>query len=597
MSKRVIIVESPAKSKTIESYFKHEVMVLSSVGHIRDLSISGKERLGVDIEHGFEPKYQIIKGKNKLVQELIQKTKGKEVLLATDPDREGEAIAWHLAQVLNLDPNLKNRIVFREITKSAINEAIKEPRSIDQNLVNSQETRRILDRIIGFKLSQLLRNKIKSKSAGRVQSVALKLICDLEKEIQAFIPEEYYTIHAHFSDFKADYRIPKDKKIKREEADYIVGTSTNPFTVTEINEKDIYRQPKLPLITSTLQQEAINSLGLTSQKVMSIAQKLYEGVEIEGERTGLITYMRTDSTRLSQEFIYSGQAFIKNNFGEEYVGRYQANVKENSQDAHEAIRPTNIYNTPEKVEKYLTKEEFKVYKKIYERALGSLMRQAVFKQTSIVLKTNEHLYELEGMVLKFDGFYKVSSDQPKDKLIPEFKIGEQYHAEFVEALRKETQPPARYSEATLIKELESKGIGRPSTYATIIQTLKSRDYVVMDKKRFIPTEQGMLTVEELSKFFTSIMNVEYTSKMEHDLDIIAEGKMTRIEVLNEFYKDFIVQYQKAQNEMTKIKAKETDKICPICGSKLVIRKSKYGEFLGCSSYPKCKYKEPIQGKM
>lgn len=592
MSKRVIIVESPAKSKTISSYFDDEVTVLSSVGHIRDLATSGKDRLGVDVENGFEPDYKTITGKGTLVTELKKKTKGKEVFLATDPDREGEAIAWHLAQVLGLDLKEQNRIIFREITKPAIKEAILHPRTIDLNLVNSQETRRILDRIIGFKLSSLLKSKIKSQSAGRVQSVALRLICDLEKEIEAFIPEQYHTIHAYFNEVKADYIIPKDKMIKTEEANKIVETSTNPFIVKSIDQKETKRNPKAPLITSTLQQEAINALNMSSARVMSVAQKLYEGIEINGELVGLITYMRTDSDRLSQEFVGPAKAFIEKTYGKKYVGTYRTNKNDSAQDAHEAIRPTDVERTPESVEPFLSKDEYKVYKKIYDRAVASLMSSAIFNSTKVVLDSNGNLYDLDGSVLIFEGYLKVSSDLPKNKILPNFTLNEELHATKVEAIEKYTTPPARYTEASLIKELESKGIGRPSTYASIINTLKSRDYVELKEKKFHPTKQGMLTVEELTKYFKNIMDVEYTSRMEKRLDEISEGNVNNKELLQTFYTNFIPQLQVAQKEMVKIEAEVTDKVCPLCGSLLVVRKSKYGEFYGCSGFPKCKHIEP-----
>src|SRR5690606_20407163 len=396
MSEQVIIVESPAKSKTIASYFKNQVIVLSSVGHIRDLATSGKDGLGVDVENNFDPNYKVISGKNALVKELLKKTKGKEVFLATDPDREGEAIAWHLAQVLELDLTKSNRIIFREITKPAILEAMNHPRPINLDLVNSQESRRILDRIIGFKLSKLLQSKIKSKSAGRVQSVALKLICDLEDEIEKFVQEEYYTIHAEFDGFKADYIIPRDYMIKKDEADKILATSKNLFIVESIEVKESKRNPKPPFITSTLQQDAVNNLYMSSSRVMRVAQKLYEGVEINGELVGLITYMRTDSDRLSQEFVRPTNEFIEEKFGKNYLGHYRTKKSDSAQDAHEAIRPTDIRRTPESLEGLLDKDEFKVYKRIYDRALASLMASAVYEQTKVTLNASGNLYEADG---------------------------------------------------------------------------------------------------------------------------------------------------------------------------------------------------------
>ena len=594
MSKQVIIVESPAKSKTIASYFDHEVTVLSSVGHIRDLATSGKDGLGVDVENDFTPTYKTIKGKDTLIKDLKKKTKGKEVLLATDPDREGEAIAWHLAQVLDLDLEQKNRIVFKEITKPAILEALNHRRQVDLELVESQESRRILDRIIGFKLSKFLQNKIGSKSAGRVQSVALKLIVELEKEIEAFIPETYYTIHAHFGNHKADYIIPKDTKISKDEADRIVKDSKNPFIVSSVTKKEVKRNAKAPYVTSTLLQDAVNSLHMNAARVMGIASELYQGIDIDGTLTGLITYMRTDSDRLSAEFVTPANAYIENVYGKKYLGYYKTNKKDSSQDAHEAIRPTDVKNTPESLEQYLTKEQFKVYKKIYERALGSLMAPAIFENTKIILDSNKHLYEMEGSTLAFDGYLKVVSETNKDKILPNYQENDQINANLVESIEKVTNPPTRYNEASLIKDLESLGIGRPSTYASIIKTLKTRDYVEVIERRFKPTSQGILTVETLQNYFERIMNVEYTSNMEKELDDIALGKVQGSLLLKDFYLRLVPILEKANQNMEKIKPVLSDKLCPLCGNPLVIRKSRYGQFYGCSTFPKCKYIEQIE---
>ncbi len=594
MSKQVIIVESPAKSKTIASYFDHEVTVLSSVGHIRDLATSGKDGLGVDVENDFTPTYKTIKGKDTLIKDLKKKTKGKEVLLATDPDREGEAIAWHLAQVLDLDLEQKNRIVFKEITKPAILEALNHRRQVDLELVESQESRRILDRIIGFKLSKFLQNKIGSKSAGRVQSVALKLIVELEKEIDAFIPETYYTIHAHFGNHKADYIIPKDTKISKDEADRIVKDSKNPFIVSSVTKKEVKRNAKAPYVTSTLLQDAVNSLHMNAARVMGIASELYQGIDIDGTLTGLITYMRTDSDRLSAEFVTPANAYIENVYGKKYLGYYKTNKKDSSQDAHEAIRPTDVKNTPESLEQYLTKEQFKVYKKIYERALGSLMAPAIFENTKIILDSNKHLYEMEGSTLAFDGYLKVVSETNKDKILPNYQENDQINANLVESIEKVTNPPTRYNEASLIKDLESLGIGRPSTYASIIKTLKTRDYVEVIERRFKPTSQGILTVETLQNYFERIMNVEYTSNMEKELDDIALGKVQGSLLLKDFYLRLVPILEKANQNMEKIKPVLSDKLCPLCGNPLVIRKSRYGQFYGCSTFPKCKYIEQIE---
>lgn len=594
MSDKVIIVESPAKSKTIASYFNNEVTVLSSVGHIRDLATSGKGGLGVDVDNNFEPTYKIIKGKSKLVAELKKKTKGKEVLIATDPDREGEAIAWHIADELGLDLNENNRIVFKEITKPAVMAAIDQKRKIDLGLVNSQESRRILDRIIGFKLSSLLRKKIKSRSAGRVQSVALKLIVDLEREIEKFVPETYYTIHAHFGEHVADYVIPKDTRIDLETANQIVETSKNPFIVEDIQEREVKRQAKPPYMTSTLLQDGVNSLYMSSSRVMAVASELYQGIEIAGQIIGLITYMRTDSNRLSKEFVDPAKRFIEENYGKNYLGFYRTSKKDSSQDAHEAIRPTDVRNTPEKMERFLTKDQYKVYKRIYERAVGSLMAPAVFKSTKVTLNSNENIYTMDGSILVFDGHLKVTGEQNKDKTIPVYQVGQELVSDQVEKIEKQTQPPARFNEASLIKTLESNGIGRPSTYSTIIKTIRSRDYVTVENRRFKPTEQGKLTVDTLNQYFTRIMDTNYTSNMEKELDQIADGKVDHIALLRDFYDRFIPLLEEADEKMEKIKPVVTDKICPNCGGNLVIRKSKYGEFYGCSNYPKCKHIEEIK---
>ncbi len=590
MNKRMIIVESPSKSKTIASYVGKDTLVLSSKGHIRDLAISGKDGLGVDIEHDFQPSYVPIKGKKEIIKQLKDKANGRDVLIATDPDREGEAIGWHIAQILNLNAEEKNRIVFREITKPAILEALEHPRKIDQNLVNSQEARRILDRIIGFKLSKLLQSKIKSKSAGRVQSVALKLIVDLEKEIDAFVPETYHEIEAIFSHFKASYVIPTNKRINKEEATYIVNTSTNPFKVNKIDIKPSKRNPKPPFITSTLQQDAVNNLNMSTSRTMMVAQSLYEGKEINGEIIGLITYMRTDSPRLAAPFIKEAQAYINETYGKKYMGKYQANIKDNAQDAHEAIRPTSLSRTPESLEHYLSKDEFRLYKRIYERALASLMAPAVFETTKITLNAGTNIYTADGIVETFDGHFRVFDDaKPKDKKLPKLSEGDALNAKKIDILEKVTTPPARYSEATLIKAMESLGIGRPSTYAQIIQTLKHRDYVTLVKKRFTPTEQGKLTSEQLDLFFKGIINVDYTSHMEKELDEIAEGKASGVKLVSDFYNGFIPMVEHAQKHMKKIGPKETDEVCPICGRPLVIRTSRYGEFIACSGFPQCKY--------
>jgi len=590
MSKKLIIVESPSKSKTIASYVGKDVLVLSSKGHVRDLSTSGVDGLGLDIKNNFKPNYTVIPTKKSIVSELITKSKNREVLIATDPDREGEAIGWHLAELLKLDPKASNRIVFREITKSAILEALNHPRPIDQHLVYSQEARRILDRIIGFKLSKLLQSKIKSKSAGRVQSVALKLIVDLEKEIEAFIPETYYEVEATFPHFKADYIIPEGQRLSKEVAEKIVLESTSPFTVTDIQSKESKKQTKPAFITSTLQQDAVNNLNMSASRSMMVAQALYEGKEIDGELVGLITYMRTDSNRLAEPFIHEAQAYIESHFGKQFLGKYHVTTKQNAQDAHEAIRPTSLSRTPESLEHCLSKDEFKLYKRIYQRAVASLMAPAIYDITKVKLTSNHHEYEATGSVERFQGYQVLYQEsKSKDKALPSLELNQKINPKEVLSIEKVTTPKTRYSEATLIKEMEALGIGRPSTYAQIIQTLKQRDYVEMKEKRFTPTKQGRLTAEQLDLFFSKIIDVEYTSKMEHVLDEIADGKQQGLHLVSRFYNSFVPLVEIAQKEMKKIGPKETGEKCPLCGKPLVIRVSRYGEFTACSGFPSCKF--------
>ena len=592
MKEKLIIVESPSKARTIKSFLGEEYTVLSSVGHVRDLAISGVGGFGLDIENDFKPTYQIIRGKNKVVKEIKKAAKNKDILIATDPDREGEAIGWHLADLLEVDTKAENRIVFTEITKQTVLDAISNPRAIDLNLVNSQETRRSLDRIIGFRLSNLLQKKIKSKSAGRVQSVALRMIVELEKEILAFIPETYYEIEALFKDFKADYIIPSKKRIKKEEADKIVETSTNPFSISNIDIKNQSRKPKLPFTTSTLQQDANTYLGMSGARTMMLAQSLYEGIEVAGELTGLITYMRTDSTRLSNDYVSSALTAIETKLGKEYVGKYKFSKKEGTQDAHEAIRPTSIDNRPEDLKDYLDKDQYRLYERIYYRTLASLMTNAIFERHKMTLDANGNLYQVNGVKQVFDGFLRVYDEQKtKDVILPDLKVGDKLNAESVQSIEKQTQPKARYSEATLIKDMEENGIGRPSTYAQTIQTLKSRDrdYLNIENRRLIPTEQGILTSDALTEYFDKIINVDYTKNMEEKLDLITEAKATGPDLLKEFYQNFIEMVEYADEHMEKLPPKMVDEYCPQCGEQLVVRKSRYGEFIACSGFPKCKY--------
>lgn len=591
---KVIIVESPSKSKTIESYMGSDFKVLSSLGHIRDLATSGKDGLGVDVENDFKPNYVIIKGKNKIVSDLKKACKGNEVYLATDPDREGEAISYHLASVLGLDLNLCNRIEFHEITKPAVLEAFKKPRSIDINLVYSQETRRILDRIIGFKCSKLLQNKIKSQSAGRVQSVALKLIVDLEDEIKAFIPTAFYTLDANFLDFKLDFLSYKGEKGKITDkvlAETIYNSLNKDFIVDKIDTFQTKSESKPPFTTSTMQQEASNKLGFTSKKTMMIAQGLYEGKKIGSETLGLITYMRTDSTHLSNIFVGEAKKYIETTFGKNYLGSVKEKKQLNAQEAHEAIRPTSAFRSPESVKKYLTDDEYKLYKLIYNKALSSLMAPAIFDKKNVLFKNNDTLWQINGQTLNFDGFMKLygRDEDNLNKDIKDFKVGESYESKEVILNEEFTKPKARYTEASLIKDMEHLGIGRPSTYAQTLSTLKDRGYIEVIEKRLVPTEQGDITTKALEKYFSDIINVKYTANMESTLDKIAGGELDELSTLKNFYNDFIPLYDNALKNMEKVYPKPTGEICPNCGNMLVIRKGKYGEFTSCSNYPTCKY--------
>lgn len=598
MSKKLVIVESPHKSKTIEKYLGKDFKVVSSVGHIRDLSTSGKYGFGVDIDNNFKPDYKIIKGKAKLVKELKKDIKDADfVYLATDPDREGEAISWHLYDTLGLKEENYDRIVFNEITKKAVLDSFNKARKIDDNLVKSQETRRILDRIIGFRLSKLMQSKTGGKSAGRVQSVALKLIVDREREIEAFIPEEYFEIEAKFNDFDAKLDTYNHKKIeikKESEAKEILSKLSNAFKIESIDKKEKAKKSKFPFTTSTLEQEASTKLGFTSKKTMMIAQKLYEGINLKDGAEGLISYMRTDSVRLSDEFIKDTYGYIKDNYGSEYVGYVKkSNKTENVQDAHEAIRPTNINNNPEKIKEYLTNDEYKLYSLIYYRALASLMKDAKVEATTVILDNNNYQFKVNGQILIFDGYLKVYSkyEDSEDKVLPDFSNYKSnvLVANTIEYTSHTTKPPARYTESKLIKEMEELGIGRPSTYAKTIDTIEERGYVKVIDKKFIPTEVGIETTDKLQEFFKDIINVEYTKNMEDDLDKIAEGNMEWNKLLSIFYQEFEPKVEVAFKNMEKKAPEETGELCPNCGSPLVIKKSKYGKFTACSNYPTCKY--------
>lgn len=594
----LVIVESPAKSKTIEKYLGKTYKVVSSIGHIRDLATTGKYGLGIDVENGFVPNYVPIKGKKKVIADLKKLVKESDkVYLATDPDREGEAISWHLFDTLGINEKKYERVLFYEITKDKVLEGINNPRKIDYNLVKSQETRRFLDRIIGFRLSKLMQSKTSGTSAGRVQSVALKLIVDREREIEAFKEEEYWTITAKFKDFDSDLFKYKtdDIEIKSlDEVNSILEKLNKDFLIESVESKSKNKASKFPFTTSTLQQEASNKLNFNAKKTMSIAQKMYEGINIGTETVGLITYMRTDSIRLSEEWTSSAFKYIEENYGKEYIGYVKKSKKtDNVQDAHEAIRPTSVLRTPDSLKKYLTNDEYKLYNLIYKRTLASLMSDAKTLQTIIILDNNDYKFKTTGSVLTFKGYLEVYNEfeDSKDVLLPDLsdKLNTLITSEDIVYEQHWTKPKSRYTEAKLIKEMEELGIGRPSTYATIMSNIRDRGYVEVKEKKFFPTKIGIEVTDKLQEYFSNIINVKYTANMESDLDMIAQGKIDNIKVLTDFYSIFDDTLQKAFKGMEKVSPEETGENCPECGSPLVIRKGKYGEFVACSNYPNCKY--------
>lgn len=605
--KNLVIVESPSKSKTIEKYLGGDYHVVSSKGHIRDLATSGKGGLGIDVENDFEPTYKVSSDKRAVVKELKDLAKKSDhVYLASDPDREGEAIAWHLANVLDLNMEEENRIIFNEITKHAVVEAFEHPRTIDQDLVKSQEARRMLDRIIGFKLSKLLQSKIKSKSAGRVQSVALRLIVERENEIRAFKSEEYWTLAANIEKdgktFSASLNKIDGKKADlktQEEVNAVIERCCHDFIVSSIEKKVRKKEARMPFITSTLQQEASTKLGFGAKKTMQIAQKLYEGLPLAGGVSeGLISYMRTDSTRLSEQFVKDAESYIEETYGKDYKGRARQKNSENAQDAHEAIRPTSILNTPARVKEYLTNDQYKLYKLIYARTLASLMAPSKSNVVNVQIVSDGCEFSANGSILTFDGYLKIYSDYEtvKDEMLPIMEEQETLKDVELEGKQHFTEPPLRYSEARLIKDLEEKGIGRPSTYAIIIDTLQARGYVSLERpsegsktKVFIPSEQGELTDTKLQEFFSGIINVSYTANMEHHLDEIAAGERNNIEEVRTFYNEFEPLLQNAYENMEKKELERTGEKCPDCGNDLVYRIGRFGKFISCINCPECRY--------
>ena len=606
---KLVIVESPAKCTTIKRYLGDQYIVMASLGHIRDLATSGKDGLGVDINHDFSPTYTINKDKQHIVRELKSAmSKCDEVILATDPDREGEAIAWHLAQVLNLDVDQTKRLEFHEITRDSISSAMANPRTIDKNLVSSQETRRIIDRIIGFKLSTLLFKKIRSRSSGRVQSATLKMIFDHEQEIAAFVPEEYWNISTKINAFDKEFAITlltdngKEIKITNGEmAAEILKRIPENLEVTNIEKRIKTTESKEPFITSTLQQEAFSRLKFKTKKTQLIAQQLYEGIEVEGEHVGLITYMRTDSTRLSPTFVERVTAYITEKFGKEFLG-HTKKIRQVGmmQDAHEAIRPTSNHRTPSSVRKFLTNDQYNLYKLIYNRSLASLMQPKKDELMTIYLKGDGLIFKLELSRTLFKGYEVIYADEEKKEnhfeYFPDFVIGKTFPVSEKTMEQKFTQAPAHYSEAKIVRLMEENGIGRPSTYASTIETLRKRKYVDDDSGILTITSQGALTSTVLNKYFPEIINTKYTAQMERKLDDIEDGNESRNKILNEFYYPFIEHFNEVSQVMYKEKFVETGDKCPLCGAPLVMKEGKNGSFIGCSNFPSCKYVQKDESK-
>jgi len=605
----LIIVESPAKAKTIEKFLGKGYKVKASVGHVRDLP---KSKLGVDIENNFEPNYITIRGKAGTVNELKKEAKKSDkVFLATDPDREGEAISWHLAFLLGLDEEEKNRIEFNEITKEAVRNAIKNPRKIDKNLVDAQQARRVLDRLVGYKISPILWSKVrKGLSAGRVQSAATKMICDREEEIEKFIPKEYWSIllETHNSKRKKiEFELSKykNKKIEindKEQSDKIVSEIENKdLLIKSIEKKNRKKSAYRPFITSTLQQEASAKLGFTTKKTMQIAQQLYEGISIKGSGTqGLITYMRTDSQRISTEAQNFAKDAIIAKYGKEYYKAYGYKAAgKNVQDAHECIRPSHIDLDPQKIEDSLNKDQYKLYRLIYNRFLACMMQDAVYEQQTITGLIDDYSFKANGSKLLFDGFLRVYDySSSEENILPDVEENELLKVKKINPKQHFTQPPARYNEASLVKALEELGIGRPSTYASIITTIQDRQYVEKKQKNLYPTELGKVVTKLLEQYFEQIVNLEFTADIESKLDIIADGNNQWKEIVSNYYEPIEKNLEVASKEIEHINMDEaTDEICEKCGSPMVIKHGRFGRFLACSNYPECKNAKPILQKL
>ena len=613
--KNLVIVESPAKAKTIEKYLGDDYKVVASMGHLRDLP---KSTLGIDIENDFEPKYIPVKDHKDVIDTLKKLSKSaKTVYLATDPDREGEAISWHLKELLALPDDKARRVTFNEITKKVVTESVGNPRDIDKDLVDAQQARRLLDRLVGYKLSPLLWKKIKrGLSAGRVQSVATRMVVDREKEIESFVREEYWLLDAVLNcdetdaDFTARYYGKGDKKLELHSEDevnaVIAETQEEPFVIKTVKRGKKHRSPSPPFITSTLQQEASRRLGMTPRRTMSVAQQLYEGVDIAGQGTvGLITYMRTDSLRLSDEALMAAKNFIIERYGKEYYhGSFRVyKTKSGAQDAHEAIRPTNIELTPERVRKDLTPEQYRLYRLIWGRFTACQMANSVYDNVVVDVESNGHIFRSNYSELKFAGYtavYEESKDEESDELrkkLPDLQAGERVYLEKMLPEQQFTQPPARYTEATLIRAMEEKGIGRPSTYAPTISTITSHEYVVKDGKYLKPTNLGVVVTELMMERFPDIVDLKFTNHMEEELDSVESGKLYWKKLLHEFYDGFSVELENAEKALEGVRIKVPDELsdeyCDVCGKQMVVKSGKFGRFLACPAYPECSFTKPL----
>ncbi|MDM7882921.1 type I DNA topoisomerase [Staphylococcus borealis] len=609
MADNLVIVESPAKAKTIEKYLGKKYKVIASMGHVRDLP---RSQMGVDVEDNFEPKYITIRGKGPVVKDLKKYAKkAKNVFLASDPDREGEAIAWHLSKILELDDTKENRVVFNEITKDAVKESFKHPRGIEMNLVDAQQARRILDRLVGYNISPVLWKKVKKGlSAGRVQSVALRLVIDRENEIRNFKPEEYWSIEGEFrykkSKFTAKFLHYKNKpfklKTKKDVEKITTELDGDKFEITNVNKKEKTRNPANPFTTSTLQQEAARKLNFKARKTMMLAQQLYEGIDLKRQGTvGLITYMRTDSTRISQTAKDEAKKYIEDKYGKDYISNRTAKGKQGDQDAHEAIRPTSTLRTPDEMKSYLTRDQHRLYKLIWERFVASQMAPAILDTVALDVTQNNIKFRANGQTIKFKGFMtlyveaKDDKDNEKENKLPNLSKGDEVTATQIEPAQHFTQPPPRYTEARLVKTLEELKIGRPSTYAPTIDTIQKRNYVKLESKRFVPTELGEIVYEQVKDYFPEIIDVEFTVNMEILLDKIAEGDIGWRKVIDNFYGSFKLDVERAEEEMEKVEIKDepAGEDCEVCGSPMVIKMGRYGKFMACSNFPDCRNTKAI----